>query len=145
MKRHLRLWDKTSRATDIMKFLQIQGEILSNFANALSNLAIDCLYFFQSRGRRRPRRWYSNIESGHQDFTTMNPVGFDAEIPSEWESWLRHRRDDPPTEKQVLQSYALADLKKVQIVFCFTILLLWSIHKIPIMFYNVYYREMLQI
>ena len=44
----------------------------------------------------------------------MNPVGFDAEIPSEWESWLRHRRDDPPTEKQVLQSYALADLKKVK-------------------------------
>ena len=27
--------------------------------------------------------------------------GFDAKLPAEWESWLRMRRDDPPTFEQV--------------------------------------------
>ena len=29
-------------------------------------------------------------------------AGFDAELPSEWESWLRHRRADPPAEREVM-------------------------------------------
>ena len=40
-------------------------------------------------------------------------AGFDSNLPSEWESWLRHRRADAPTEKEVLQSLALGQLKKV--------------------------------
>ena len=68
-----------------------------------------------SLGRRRPRRWFTNSASGHQDIrdTTKGFVGFDAEVPAEWDSWLRFRRDTPPTNQQVLQSLALADLKKV--------------------------------
>lgn len=67
-----------------------------------------------SRGRRRPRRWYTNEETKHHDVRDATHTGgFDAEIPSEWESWLRHRRDAPPTNDMILQSYALADMKKV--------------------------------
>ena len=66
------------------------------------------------RGRRRGRRWYTNAISNHNDPRDHSTVaGFDKDIPSEWESWLRFRRDAPPTEQQVLQSLALADLKKV--------------------------------
>ena len=67
-----------------------------------------------SRGRRRGRRWFTNEVSKHHDPRGHETVdGFDAQIPSEWESWLRFRRDEPPTAQQVLQSFALADLKKV--------------------------------
>lgn len=66
------------------------------------------------RGRRRPRRWFTNEQSGHHDIRDTSKIeGHDREMPAEWESWLRFRRDEPPTERQVLQSYALADLKKV--------------------------------
>ena len=67
-----------------------------------------------SRGKRRPRRWFTNEASKHHDPREHSNVdGFDKNIPTEWESWLRFRRDAPPTEQQVLQSLALADLKKV--------------------------------
>jgi NADH:ubiquinone oxidoreductase subunit len=40
-------------------------------------------------------------------------AGFDATLPAEWESWLRHRRDDPPTPEQVAASLAEAEMKKI--------------------------------
>ena len=36
-------------------------------------------------------------------------AGFDAELPAEWESWLRHRRAEPPSEKEVPQLLLLAE------------------------------------
>jgi NADH dehydrogenase [ubiquinone] 1 alpha subcomplex assembly factor 2 len=70
---------------------------------------------FLSRGKKRARRWFTHVSGGHVDHRgTPDTAGFDNELPAEWESWLRHRRDDPPTESQVLQGYALADLKKVK-------------------------------
>ena len=55
---------------------------------------------------------FSN-DNFHVDVTKYSVgEGFDSQIPSEWESWLRMRRDDPPTDKQVLQAYALGQLKK---------------------------------
>lgn len=66
-----------------------------------------------SRGKRRPVRWYINVETNKKDVIGVDRwAGFDAELPTEWESWLRMRRNDPPTEDQVMQSLALADLKK---------------------------------
>merc|ERR1712241_1099856 len=66
-----------------------------------------------SRGKRRGRRWFTSPTSGHHDpRNTEITQGFDSEIPSEWDSWLRFRRDMPPTEQQILQSYALAEMKK---------------------------------
>lgn len=79
------------------------------FGNRYYEIAAD-----PSRGRRRPRRWYTNEVTKHHDVRDAAYTdGFDSEIPSEWESWLRFRRDAPPTEEMVLQSYALADMKKV--------------------------------
>jgi NADH:ubiquinone oxidoreductase subunit len=40
-------------------------------------------------------------------------AGFDAELPPEWESWLRHRRANLPSEKEATQSLALAEMKKM--------------------------------
>ena len=67
-----------------------------------------------SRGKRRPRRWYTSTASNYHDPRGSNIAeGFDNEVPSEWESWLRNRREVPPTESEIVQSYAIADLKKV--------------------------------
>ena len=45
-------------------------------------------------GKRRPTRWYNTGEVTKRDAET-GPAetwgGFDAELPAEWESWLRHR------------------------------------------------------
>ena len=65
-------------------------------------------------GKRRPTRWYNTVDTNKKDIVHIDTVaGFDAELPSEWESWLRHRRADPPTEKQVMQSLAMAEMKKI--------------------------------
>jgi len=66
-----------------------------------------------SRGKRRPIRWYDSPETNQKEVIGQNLWGgFDAKMPAEWESWLRQRRDDPPTDEQVMQSLALADMKK---------------------------------
>merc|ERR1712080_442481 len=39
--------------------------------------------------------------------------GWDKEIPSEWDSWLRFRRDNPPSEEEVIQNLQLAQMKKI--------------------------------
>ena len=44
---------------------------------------------------------------------SLRYAGFDAGMPSEWEAWLRHRRDEPPTDEQVLNSLAYAEMKKM--------------------------------
>ena len=65
------------------------------------------------RGKRRASRWYESPETGQKDVIGRDvTAGYDAEIPAEWESWLRHRRDEPPTPEAVYNSLALADLKK---------------------------------
>ena len=107
-----RWWARTLTETDIMKSQLIRGISL---ITANNELLINDLSFHVSIGRRRPRRWFSNEVTNHKDpkNSSNDTAGFDAEIPSEWESWLRHRRDDPPTIHQLIQSQALADIKKV--------------------------------
>ena len=49
-------------------------------------------------------RWYSAAETGNRDGTAKDVwAGFDSDLPSEWESWLRFRRDNPPTDNEVIQ------------------------------------------
>uniref|UniRef100_A0A2A4K456 NADH dehydrogenase [ubiquinone] 1 alpha subcomplex assembly factor 2 n=1 Tax=Heliothis virescens TaxID=7102 RepID=A0A2A4K456_HELVI len=55
-----------------------------------------------SIGKRKPTRWY-NPPRG-QDF--QDP------IPAEWESWLRGRRLEPPTEEEIMKNLAIAQMKK---------------------------------
>merc|ERR1712037_778382 len=64
-----------------------------------------------SRGKRRPRRYYQASTTGQKDIMGKDwNAGFDSKMPSEWEAWLRHRRDQPPTDEQVLNSLAYAEM-----------------------------------
>jgi len=56
-----------------------------------------------SIGKRRTSRW----------FVPKIKDKFDEEMPSEWESWLRGRRDTVPTQEEILKNIAISDLKKV--------------------------------
>ena len=57
------------------------------------------VHVFFSRGKRHAKRWYHAIDTKVKDGIDPNTwAGFDASMPAEWESWLRHRRDKPPTE-----------------------------------------------
>jgi hypothetical protein len=52
-----------------------------------------------SRGKRHAKRWYAGVDTNVREGLDRNTwAGFDASMPAEWESWLRHRRDRPPTE-----------------------------------------------
>merc|ERR1712059_164411 len=65
-------------------------------------------------GKRRPTRWYNTAQTGQKDVVGTDLwAGFDSELPSEWESWLRHRRPDAPSEQEVMQSLALGQMKKI--------------------------------
>ncbi|XP_047511215.1 NADH dehydrogenase [ubiquinone] 1 alpha subcomplex assembly factor 2 [Pieris napi] len=56
-----------------------------------------------SRGKRKPARWYDP------------PKGLDFQdpLPSEWESWLRMRRSEPPTNEEISKNLAIAETKKL--------------------------------
>ena len=57
---------------------------------------------FFSRGKRRAQRWYSTVDTMKKEIVGRDLYGgFDANIASEWESWLRHRRSDAPTAEEV--------------------------------------------
>lgn len=45
-------------------------------------------------------------------FVPVNKNDHEQEIPAEWEAWLRNRRKDPPTQKELEESYLLAMTKK---------------------------------
>ncbi|XP_045769759.1 NADH dehydrogenase [ubiquinone] 1 alpha subcomplex assembly factor 2 isoform X1 [Maniola jurtina] len=56
-----------------------------------------------SMGKRKASRWYDP------------PKGLDFQdpIPAEWESWLRMRRVEPPTQEEIEKNLAIAELKKI--------------------------------
>jgi len=65
-------------------------------------------------GKRRPTRWYNTAETERADIIDKDLwAGFDSNLPAEWESWLRFRRTEPPTDDEVLKSLAIAEMKKV--------------------------------
>ncbi|KMR04635.1 mitochondrial-like isoform 2 protein [Lasius niger] len=45
-------------------------------------------------------------------FEPVNKEDFEQELPAEWESWLRYRRNDPPTREEIESNYRLAITKK---------------------------------
>uniref|UniRef100_A0A023FYU8 Uncharacterized protein n=1 Tax=Amblyomma parvum TaxID=251391 RepID=A0A023FYU8_AMBPA len=55
-----------------------------------------------SRGKRRPRRW----------FEPRIKENFTADMPAEWEAWLRGRRAVPPTQEEIAYNQALMESKK---------------------------------
>ncbi|CAN8010868.1 unnamed protein product [Ixodes pacificus] len=55
-----------------------------------------------SKGKRRPVRWF---EPHIKD-------KLDQEVPVEWDAWLRCRRQDPPTQEEILRNIAIMEAKK---------------------------------
>ncbi|XP_063699110.1 NADH dehydrogenase [ubiquinone] 1 alpha subcomplex assembly factor 2 [Culicoides brevitarsis] len=68
-----------------------------NFGNKYYEIPAD-----PSRGRRKTARWFEPLEKDN----------YGQEISGEWESWLRNRRQEPPTEEEVMRNLAIAQLKK---------------------------------
>eukprot|EP00088_Acartia_fossae_P043939 TRINITY_DN4651_c0_g1_i1.p1 TRINITY_DN4651_c0_g1~~TRINITY_DN4651_c0_g1_i1.p1 ORF type:complete len:185 (+),score=46.09 TRINITY_DN4651_c0_g1_i1:45-599(+) len=66
-------------------------------------------------GKRRPTRWYTAADKKNERDALNKEVwaGFDSDLPSEWESWLRFRRTEPPSDDEVMQSLAIAEMKKI--------------------------------
>ncbi|OXA63478.1 NADH dehydrogenase [ubiquinone] 1 alpha subcomplex assembly factor 2 [Folsomia candida] len=58
-----------------------------------------------SIGKRKAERWFQPTGKNELDH-------FDKELPAEWESWLRGRRDNPPSEEELVKNQAIALLKK---------------------------------
>lgn len=54
-------------------------------------------------GRRVPRRWFVPANEG-----TVS----DAPTP-EWSQWLRGRRDEPPTNEEIVHNENIANMKKI--------------------------------
>lgn len=55
-----------------------------------------------SSTRTRPSRWFEPPQGDD----------FEHEKPAEWESWLRGRRKEPPTEQEIAQNLAIMQMKK---------------------------------
>eukprot|EP00096_Caligus_rogercresseyi_P010405 TRINITY_DN3780_c0_g1_i1.p1 TRINITY_DN3780_c0_g1~~TRINITY_DN3780_c0_g1_i1.p1 ORF type:complete len:209 (-),score=51.35 TRINITY_DN3780_c0_g1_i1:192-746(-) len=67
-----------------------------------------------SRGKRRPVRWYSAFNTPDKSSMAKSFTdGFDSELPAEWESWLRNRRDAPPLPEEVMRSLQMSEVKKM--------------------------------
>lgn len=53
-------------------------------------------------------------------------------LPSEWDSWLRHRRADPPTEEEIARNTVAAEMRAIKgrefevSILSFTIFIPWS-------------------
>lgn len=85
--------------------------ILKNFVNSLKPRK----FTGELKGSDHFGNKYFEIEAGgsrSKRSRYFEPVGkndgFDNQMPAEWESWLRGRRKDPPTEEEVLRNYQLA-------------------------------------
>ena len=49
-------------------------------------------------------RWYNTAETERAEIIDKDLwAGFDSNLPAEWESWLRFRRTEPPTDDEVLK------------------------------------------
>jgi len=90
----------------------ILATIFKNFVNSLKPRSIkgevagkdhlgNTYYYISGTTNQRKQRWFTP------------KTDFEQEIPAEWESWLRYRRREPPTEEEVLANDALAKIKKV--------------------------------
>jgi len=82
---------------------KISGNLMGkdNFGNKYFEIPAD-----PSIGKRKDSRWFEPPAKNHLD-------KFDQDMPAEWEAWLRGRRKVPPTDNEVLQNQAIADMKKV--------------------------------
>ncbi|CAB4066658.1 NDUFAF2 [Lepeophtheirus salmonis] len=95
------------RKTVLKSATQIKGE--DPFGNKYYEIPAD-----PSRGKRRPVRWYTALNTPEKSsISSTFTDGFDSELPAEWESWLRNRRDHPPSAEEVIRSLQMGEMKKM--------------------------------
>lgn len=82
-----------------LKPRQIRGNLVGSdyFGNKYYEIPAN-----PSIGKRKPSRW----------FEPPTKDDFMQEMPAEWEAWLRVRRNEPPTEEEVMKNYAIMQIKK---------------------------------
>uniref|UniRef100_A0A336MET1 CSON000606 protein n=1 Tax=Culicoides sonorensis TaxID=179676 RepID=A0A336MET1_CULSO len=68
-----------------------------NFGNKYYEILAD-----PDRNRSKKSRWFEPPDKENTG----------QEISGEWESWLRGRREEPPTEEELARNLAIAQLKK---------------------------------
>lgn len=52
--------------------------------------------------KKYPKRWYEPKEN----------ADWQQDLPAEWEAWLRGRRQSPPSDDEINQNLAIAQMKK---------------------------------
>jgi len=55
-----------------------------------------------SRGKRRASRWFEPVIKEN----------FEQDLPAEWQSWLRGRRETPPTVEEIAENTRIMLMKK---------------------------------
>lgn len=94
------VWAKVFRTLlTSLKPRQIRGNLMGgdHFGTKYYEIPAD-----PQGGKRKPERWFLPLEKNK----------FDQEIPSEWEAWLRYRRNNAPTQNELLTNLAISDMKK---------------------------------
>jgi len=78
---------------------QISGNLVGKdkFGNKFYEIPAD-----RSVGKSKSSRW----------FVPQDKDDFMKEMPAEWESWLRGRRNEPPTEEEVMKNFAISEMTK---------------------------------
>ncbi|CRL04208.1 CLUMA_CG017308, isoform A [Clunio marinus] len=78
---------------------QIKGNFIGEdyFGNKFYEIPKD-----PSKGKSKTSRWFEPPEKENHE----------QEISAEWESWLRGRRKEPPTQQELMKNLAIMQLKK---------------------------------
>lgn len=82
---------------------QLQGTLIGTdyFGNKYYEIPAN-----PSSGKNRASRWFLPPEKDE----------FMQEMPAEWESWLRGRRGNPPTQEEVMKNLAIMQMKKMNAI-----------------------------
>jgi NADH:ubiquinone oxidoreductase subunit len=78
---------------------QIKGNLMGEdyFGNKYYEIPAD-----PANGRRKTARWFEPKEK----------EDFEQEMTAEWQSWLRGRRKEPPTDQELMQNLAIIKMKE---------------------------------
>lgn len=68
--------------------------------------------YYGTKYYEEPIASYSQRRRPSRSFVPVTKDDFEQELPAEWESWLRHRRKEPPSEEECLANYQMIITKR---------------------------------
>lgn len=90
--------------------------ILKNFVNSLKPRRLwgdlKGVDHFGNKYYEVPINEYSRRSRPERYFEPPVGADFDQEMSAEWESWLRYRRRDPPSDEEIARNLAIMEMKK---------------------------------